>query len=282
MTHRNYEHHLLDALLHEHAVRAAAGSPVVAARRFKTRQLTAAVIGTAAVTTAAVGFSVLREDPTPTTSRAVPEGATTIDDTDAAFIVHRSTEAIAAADSRILHAEHTSWASPDATGPMSRTELWYDQSDPANVRVRYYGGEAQPTLDEGFLRDGDLIHAREVDHLRRVVTETRAAETEMDGEAPPALDVDPARLTAALAAGEMTLVDEGTVAGVAVLHLRGSDATGTRDIWVDAASYLPVRAEASGTFGSYRIEYQWVARTETTLQELLPTIPDGYEVAETP
>ena len=280
MTYRNYEHQLLEALLHEHDARATAGSVVVTARRFKARQLTAAVIGTAAVTTAAVGFSILREDPRPDTSHAPLEGVTTVGDTDAALVVYRSAEAVAASTATILRAEHTTWASADATGPMSRTELWYDQGDPANVRVRYYGADGRPTIDEGFLRDGDLIHTREVDHLRGVVTEARAAETELAGEAPPALDVDPAKLTTALAAGELTLVGKETFAGVAVLHLRGSDSSGTRDIWVNAASYLPVRAEASGTFGSYRIEYEWVPRTDATLRDLLPAIPNGYHVAQ--
>jgi hypothetical protein len=273
---RNYESQLLEALLHEQAARPAFGSPVTTDRRFGHRQLTAAVLGTAAVATAAVGLTILQDGPN--TSHGRPGHVMTLDAHDAVLVVNRSAEAIAASDATILHADYTAWEQPGEAGQEVRTELWYDQSDPANVHVLYYGADGSPTLDEGFLRDGTLIHAREVDHIRRVVEDTRAAEGELAGEAPPALDVDPAKLNAALTAGHLTLVGQESVAGVAVLHLRGSDPTGTRDVWADAATYLPVRAEASGTFGSYRIEYQWLPRTEATLQNLLPVIPEGYQV----
>jgi hypothetical protein len=277
VTPRRFEEELLQALLREHAVVPMNRRPPTI--RSVRRPLAAGALGVAATATAvAVAVSTLGGGPSSEQRDASGrEGPAVFAEGDATLIVSRSQEAIAESDATILHAEHSSWPSPEATGPMSRTELWFDQSDAANRRVLYYGEDGQPLLDQGFARDGDLLQTRSVDHARRSVTEIRTSAEELVGEGAPQLDVDPAKITDAIATGELTVVGEETLDGT--LHLRGTEPDATRDLWVDESTYLPVRATASGAFGSYEINYHWEPRTDTTLSELLPPVPDGYTTA---
>jgi hypothetical protein len=278
----SFEHRLLEVLFHEHAM---LQRPALAptAQRAGHRRARIAIVGVAATVAAvAVAAGGLQ-----TASRPASDGPTAarqareaLVDENVVLVVSKTEDAIEHAVGTILHAQYSTVVAADGAGaPPLRSEFWFDQADPANLRVLYRSEDGQPWMDEGFVREGDLIHTRQVDHERRVVTETRASPDQLRGEAPPPLDVDPQKIVAELSAGELTFVGEERLGGVTVVHLRGTAPAATRDLWVDGSTYLPVRATASGSFGSYEIDYRWESRTEAAVRDLLPEVPHGYEVS---
>ena len=49
-----------------------------------------------------------------------------------------------------------------------------------------------------------------------------------------------------------------------------------RQLWIDPATYLPVRMTASGTTVSYEIDYRWIPRTPASVAALVAPVPAGF------
>jgi hypothetical protein len=92
----------------------------------------------------------------------------------------------------------------------------------------------------------------------------------------------------AIASGTLELLGHETVNGLDTLHLRlfGPDRSYRVDIWVDSATYLPVRdiaGKSSGNAGPDEFPaeiavttYSWLPRTDENLARLVLTPPAGF------
>ena len=68
-----------------------------------------------------------------------------------------------------------------------------------------------------------------------------------------------------------------TIDGRQTLVLSNDEPGMNRQIWVDPATYLPVRMTAHWSGGSYQIDYTWVRRTPQSLAATFqPTVPAGF------
>jgi hypothetical protein len=94
----------------------------------------------------------------------------------------------------------------------------------------------------------------------------------------------PAVIRSELADGKFRLIETQTSGGQRLLELRGTDSNAgvaahyrALTIWVNAATYLPVRSVAAG-LGSRPLvsEFAWLAPTAANLALLKPTIPAGF------
>jgi hypothetical protein len=92
-------------------------------------------------------------------------------------------------------------------------------------------------------------------------------------------------LRAAISAGSMTEAGPAEVDGQRAIHLvQGSAQTGEIDMWVDPASYLPIRTietapgESAASDRAIRDDYKWLPDTAANLSLLTPAgaIPAGF------
>jgi hypothetical protein len=92
-------------------------------------------------------------------------------------------------------------------------------------------------------------------------------------------------LRAAISAGSMTEAGPAEVDGQRAIHLvQGSAQTGEIDMWVDPATYLPIRTietapgESAASDRAIRDDYKWLPDTAANLSLLTPAgaIPAGF------
>lgn len=79
-----------------------------------------------------------------------------------------------------------------------------------------------------------------------------------------------------LACGAYTVVGEQAVGGVNALEIKGS--SGHLTLWVNPATYLPVRLET----GPLRIDFQWLPPTPAHLAMLNMPVPAGFHQVPPP
>ncbi|MEV6932081.1 hypothetical protein AB0M46_47390 [Dactylosporangium sp. NPDC051485] len=91
---------------------------------------------------------------------------------------------------------------------------------------------------------------------------------------PDAYD-DPQRIRVLLDANRLRLVGPETMGGHETLHLSATD--GSTDLWVDGATYLPVRQTGAATF-----DYEWLPRTPENLARFELSAPDGFTHRDKP
>jgi hypothetical protein len=80
--------------------------------------------------------------------------------------------------------------------------------------------------------------------------------------------------------GDFRLAGRQRVHGVDALELVKSGSTGPAEaIWVDAATYLPLRVTLSTSSIQTRVDISWLRPTAANLEQLHPTIPAGFRRA---
>jgi len=253
-------------------------SPVATTgRRVWTARAVAAVLPLAVVAAAAVsqaGSGPVRGAPAPVQAATAVRG-----ERDVALVRRRLAAAVADADTFVLRrqttgpgaARRTTWV--DVRGGREATER--PAGGPATAGVQFVGGIG--TRTETLL---------DVDHAHRRWFATTRPRT-----AAEAARSERARNPAALV---LQALDDRAVGSIerlplgdrAALHLTPAPRRGAGagvEWWVDAVSYLPIRAVTTLPSGARTVlEYAWLPRTATTLAHLRRAVPKGYARADRP
>jgi hypothetical protein len=192
-----------------------------------------------------------------------------------AYVVAQSQKALGTADQYVVHTVSTidgrstqdTWADGTGTGSLSAV-------GPAGAPQRAYLTTVQ---------GGDLV-LLDVDYQAHTWSKS-VLPNGLRGDMPAgALGVpygDPAEIRSQLASGNLSLVGTEQVAGRTADHLRmnltGDDAKQAgADLWVDDASYLPMKV--SGHKGQYHftVSFDWLSRSPENLAKIQLTPPVGF------
>jgi hypothetical protein len=84
----------------------------------------------------------------------------------------------------------------------------------------------------------------------------------------------PAFIRHQLSCGEYTVVGRQQVDGVDAIKLSGD--RGLETLWVDPATYLPVRTIMGPPQGRSQADFQWIAPTPANLAQLSVKVPAGF------
>jgi len=262
--HETFEDRLLGNLLDEWSP----AGPGKATHRGRT----AAAVGGPLLAAGVVGALLLpsaHSDGRGVATTAAPAANGSTGTVDVRPITDRVNDAMAKAHDVIIHADQTTWAHEDRSDRGTRSEMWSDAAG-FGFRDIEYGADGHKVVDAGSMAgtEGTTQH-RSVDIGSRTVTEWSTPTPPNRGGETLIGDLRDARP-----------VGTETIDGVTTTHLLDGEPGMNREIWVDASSLLPVRMTAHGTWGAYRIDYDWLARTDANRAQLLPVAPDGYRVVQ--
>lgn len=167
----------------------------------------------------------------------------------------------------IVHAKQTTWQGQDHTGSYSVSEIWSDTSG-----SRFRSTESQENSDLVAL-DGssDSSQRMQIDYVARTFTSCAHNEVTSGASSGNGGWTLIGNITSD------TLVGHEMIDGVDTLHLLDNEAGMNREVWVDAKSLLPVRMTAHGDWGSYVIEYDWLAKNDENLKLFTLTPPAGFK-----
>lgn len=173
-------------------------------------------------------------------------------------------------------------------------EFWLYGPDSQTARLEVFSGTGQPVTDIG------IVVAQHGEVETSVSYPTRTWWRGQAQEAPNAFvgpscgvpDISPAAVLSAtfredLACGLFT--DEGTqyvdgVNAIKLVSVRTVQGVASTDaVWVDPASYLPVRwAESQGTVSVFDDDFRWLPPTSANLAQLTAPIPAGFRQVPPP
>jgi hypothetical protein len=233
---------------------------------------------------------------TPTPRRGSSSSALgSIGNADAAVVRKRVTAAIGGAQG-ILHSTTTDLFT--RSGNVIASESWSDVRDSAFFRIRE-DRSRWPNPASGFMVS-ELGRVRQGDGsmLQRVVADGRCTELVTNGEALGADPMAPIRdavtpIRDAVSARRMVVLGPQQVGGKPALHLREQHAdpdfpamVDTTDLWVDPATYLPVRSISSAgdptaaagdpnELQRLTTDYELAPRPADMAAALLPPVPAG-------
>lgn len=263
-------------------------------RRRQRRRLVALPVLAAGVA-AAVAVSVAAAVPGRSASPARGQTAET-----AAYIVGRAKSAVAAASSDVLEVRSqpqvgwsvTSWIAPNGVVrldthlvPGGYTTFY---AEPAKTVIVDYQTKSWWSVKADWLVRGMSSSRRQLAQYRhdlRLMPGLLAFQPNAwDNDDPKVTLPTPAVIRSELADGKFRLIGTQTSDGQRLIELRGADSNAgvaahyrTLTIWVNAATYLPVRSVAAG-LGTPRLvsEFTWLPPTAANLALLKPTIPAGF------
>jgi hypothetical protein len=160
-------------------------------------------------------------------------------------------------------------------------ETWWDRTGARTVTVMGPGGAPAQAVQESLV--GDQVTMLTVDYTRHVWWRNTVSEPEKVPVA-TAFGVpyaDPDRIRADLARGALVLIGNEQVAGHATEHLRmtlniDGTAAVAEDLWVDSATFLPVRLIGQKGPKGFTVFYEWLPRTAENLARLELTPPAGF------
>ena len=261
MTQEQFENRLLDSLMHE-------WTPATKRRRLPGGRMTvlpvvvAALVAATLITTQSANHDgtartadVAAGDETPTTLLHDPQ-----------LIVSEVKDKVERTRDLLFHMKQTTWQNEDRTGNAEVFESWNDLQDNTFRNVDF--DVRKNARSSEF--SGDALQKRTINYVDKTVATC-------DTLSSPAGTRD---VTANLV-GDIksdTLLGHENINGVDTLHLSDSEEGMNREIWVDAASLLPVRMTAHGEWGSYVFDYDWLPRSDANMKELQPTaLPAGFK-----
>jgi hypothetical protein len=204
----------------------------------------------------------------------------------AAYVVHHMKAALAANTAVLVTLDH---ASDSQTGKPVIDKIW-SSSISSTDRIEDLDPAGNPTDGYVVTTTPHRTISIEINYQSRTWSKTIysfGSTSRAAGPAPLAgtPTQDAARLRAEVTAGKVTLVGPASVDGQRAIELRqGSAATGLLDMWVNPATYLPIRTigTAAGMSQSsdqaIRDDYQWLPGTPANLHLLTAAaaIPPGF------
>jgi hypothetical protein len=204
----------------------------------------------------------------------------------AAYVVHHMKAALAANTAVLVTLDHA----PDSqTGKPVVDKIW-SSSTSNTSRIEDLDPAGNPVDGYVVTTTPHRTVSIEINYQSRTWSKTSYPFGSISRAAGPApLPVTPtqdaARLRAEVTAGKVTLIGPATIDGQSAIELRqGSAAAGLLDMWVNPATYLPIRTigTAAGVSPSsdqaIRDDYQWLPGTPANLHLLTPAaaIPAGF------
>lgn len=199
-----------------------------------------------------------------------------------AYVVNRVRTAIGAAQAEVLEVRsrtsigwsYTAWFKP-ATG-QSRVDVY----PPAGGSpVFYYFGNSRSVTVDYQSRTYSTGHITQ--QWQQLIVPVWVSWNGLNAALPT-----PAAIRRALAVGSYRLVGSETVDGARLLHLRwtrplrptGLGGYHSLDLWVSAATYLPVRSVTDESVYAPRMEstFTWQSATRSTEAIFTPDIPAGF------
>ncbi|GAA2388082.1 hypothetical protein [Dactylosporangium salmoneum] len=193
---------------------------------------------------------------------------------DVAFVTAQTGAALARADDYVRV----------VTWKAGAGETWRSSVDGGTHRERKdVSGAAGPMrsmLARGTLATGAYLLV--VDYQHRAWWDTATPPTGRSADAGVVRQLmwpnpyeDPRHILVLLDAKRLRLVGPEAVGGHETLHLSATD--GSTDLWVDGATYLPVRQT-----GALTVDYEWLPRTPENLARFELAAPDGFTHRDTP
>ena len=198
------------------------------------------------------------------------------------LVADRVLAALTVADDYIVRGDELQ---TDPSGVVHRSITSTDEHSAVNFAdVQYSTGGAPSVQETDFAVRGGVVVLK-LDDRARQYTETRltmleyahqfgfGSVSELEKNSRPTSEV----LRSDLLKGRDRVLGHARLRGLPVLVLSSNEPSLHRRIWVDPASYLPVRITAHGQGMSYIIDYTWIRRTEQAVAATFaPHIPPGF------
>ena len=218
--------------------------------------------------------------------------------------VHPSVPAQLSADYVVDHVKAAVTASADSaieydlgrapnsqTGVIENTATWEYASPGREVTLTHVlGAGGSPVLGYLMTATPDTTVTITIDYRDRTWSTATypwgyATPPDTPGPLPQTTAQAADALRAAISAGSMTEAGPAVVDGQRAIHLvQGSAQAGEIDMWVDPATYLPIRTietapgESSASDRAIRDDYKWLPDTAANLSLLTPAgaVPAGF------
>lgn len=183
------------------------------------------------------------------------------------LVADRMIAALSAADDYIVRGDELQ---TDPSGVVHRSVTTTDEQSATNFADVMYSASGTPSAQEtDFAVDGGVIVLKRDDEARQY-TETRFTTTQYAHQFgfSSLADLQKSSLPTSqvirrdLVKGSDRLLGHAKLHGHPVLVLANDEPSMHRRIWIDPATYLPVRMTAHGQGMSYVIIYTWIRRTE--------------------
>jgi hypothetical protein len=177
------------------------------------------------------------------------------------------------------------------TGVIENTATWNYASPGREVTLTHVlGAGGSPVLGYLMTATPDTTVTITINYRDRTWSTTTypwgyATPPDTPGPLPQTTAQAADALRAAISAGSMTEAGPAEVDGQRAIHLvQGSAQTGEIDMWVDPATYLPIRTietapgESAASDRAIRDDYKWLPDTAANLSLLTPAgaIPAGF------
>ncbi len=198
------------------------------------------------------------------------------------LVADRVIAALTVADDYIVRGDQRQ---TDPSGVVHRSITLTDEQSAINFADLEYSSSGAPSVQETDFAVGGGVVVVKLNNQARQYTETRLTTLQyaqqfgfssvaaLEKSSLPTSDV----IRRDLMKGSDRLLGHARLHGRPVLLLANNEPSLHRRIWVDPASYLPVRMSAHGQGMSYVINYTWIRRTEQTVAATFaPHIPPGF------
>ncbi len=202
------------------------------------------------------------------------------------LVADRTIAALTAADDYIVRGDELQ---TDSSGAAYRSIISTDEQSPVNFADLEYSTSGTAIQETDFAVGGAVVVLKLNDQSRQY-TETRltmlqyarqfgfSSAAGLEKSSRPTSDV----IRRDLLKGSDRLLGHARLHGRSVLVLANNEPSLHRRIWVDPATYLPVRMTAHGEGVSYIINYTWIRRTKQVVAATFaPHIPPGFTKVST-
>lgn len=201
----------------------------------------------------------------------VADGSTPVN-----LVADRTTLALTSASHYILQGTELTHTAPNVT---TKSITWLDEGNRRNFRSQVFSPSGVLQLDDFRFNDDGRHVVCTVNYMTHEYAEADPTQTKKPGSTytPPPPGNDATGIADALKQGHDRVIGMDTVNGHSVLHLSNDEPAMSRQIWVDASTYLPVRMTAGGAWGGYQIDYVWIPRTPQNVTRIYqPQVPAGF------
>ena len=197
-------------------------------------------------------------------------------------VADRMLAALSAADDYIVQGDERQ---TDPSGVVHRSITSTDERSAVNFADLEYSPSGTPSIGETDFEVGRDVVVLKLDLPARQYTETRltllqyahqfgfSSVAELERSSRPVSET----IRRQLLKGADRLLGHATLHGRRVLVLANDEPSLHRRLWVDPATYLPLRMTAHGQGMSYVINYTWIRRTpRAAAATFAPHIPAGF------
>ncbi|MFZ1994870.1 MAG: hypothetical protein WAU75_12230 [Solirubrobacteraceae bacterium] len=198
------------------------------------------------------------------------------------LVADRMMAALTVADEYVVRGDELQ---TDPSGVVHRSVTSTDEQSPINFADLEYSSSGAPSVQETDFAVGGGVVVLKLDNHARQYSETTLTTLQYAHQFGFSSVADLKKSSVSiselirreLVKGSDRLLGRARLHGRPVLVLANNEPSMHRRIWVDPASYLPVRMTAHAQGMSYVINYTWIRRTEQAVAATFaPHIPPGF------